>query len=224
MLATRAVLDPSFEPQAPIAGLDEAGRGCLAGPVVAAAVILPAYYDLPGLADSKTLSPERRELLADFIRREAVAFAYGLVWPGQIDQINILQASLLAMAKAVARLKTRPATLSIDGDKTIPGEYLAALGVRPRQQAIVDGDSLVPAISAASILAKTYRDRLLCILDRRHPGYGFAAHKGYGVKEHLDALRRLGPCPQHRLTFKGVLEEDKAKAAQAGEQACLPGI
>jgi ribonuclease HII len=224
LLATRAVLDPSFEPQAPIAGLDEAGRGCLAGPVVAAAVILPDYYDLPGLADSKTLSPERRELLADFLRREVVAYAYGLVWPGQIDQINILQASLLAMAKAVARLRVSPATLVIDGDKTIPAEYLAALAARPRQQAIVDGDSLVPAISAASILAKTYRDRLLCVLDRRHPGYGFAAHKGYGVKEHLDALRRLGPCAQHRLTFKGVGDTEKAGPPKAGEQACLPGI
>ncbi|MBF0482519.1 MAG: ribonuclease HII [Desulfovibrionaceae bacterium] len=207
-----------------MAGLDEAGRGCLAGPVVAAAVILPDYYELAGLADSKTLSPERRELLAGYIRREAVAFAYGLVWPGRIDAINILQASLLAMAKAVARLKTSPATLYIDGDKTIPGEHLAGLSLRPRQQAIVDGDSLVPAISAASILAKTYRDRLMGVLDRRHPGYGFAAHKGYGVKEHLDALRRLGPCPQHRLTFKGVLEEQKAGPPKAGEQACLPGI
>jgi ribonuclease HII len=218
------MLDPSFETPGPVAGLDEAGRGCLAGPVVAAAVILPPYYELAGLTDSKALSPERRELLADILRREVVAWALGLVWPAEIDKINILQASLLAMAKAAARLGEKPATLLIDGDKIIPGKHLALYGLKPRQKAVIGGDALIAEISAASILAKTYRDRLMGVLDRRHPGYGLGAHKGYGVKEHMDALRKLGPCAQHRLTFKGVGKPLADDASRSGEQACLPGI
>ena len=196
-----------------MAGLDEAGRGCLAGPVVAAAVILPPLFDLPGLTDSKACTARTRERLAPRIRQCATAWGLGVVWPARIDRINILQATFEAMCRAVRCLRHPPALLCIDGNHTLPSALLAARwgsghGAHvplPRQQALVRGDARVPAISAASILAKTYRDALMAHLDRRWPGYGFAAHKGYGTKEHLAALRRLGPCPQHRLTFAGVL-------------------
>lgn len=197
------------------AGIDEAGRGCLAGPVVAAAVILPETYDLPGLTDSKVLSAARREELAPLIRRCALAWGLGVVWPGTIDRINILQATFEAMSRAVRCLRRRPDLLRVDGNKTIPEPVLlphwrkdsAGAPGLPRQQAVVGGDSSVPAISAASILAKTYRDLLMEHLDKRYPGYGLARHKGYGTAEHYAALRRLGPCPQHRLTFRGVLPD-----------------
>lgn len=197
-------------PSVVIAGVDEAGRGCLAGPVVAAAVILPASYDLPGLTDSKKLSPARREVLAPAIKTQAVSWAVGLAWPLEIDRINILQATLAAMARAVSHLRLVPTLVRIDGNQCIPTARLAAVEPAPRQETVVGGDLLVPAISAASILAKTARDRLMTILSRRYPAYGFAAHKGYGVKAHLLALRRLGPCPLHRLTFRGVLPSEAA--------------
>jgi len=200
-------------PSGPVAGVDEAGRGCLAGPVVAAACILPDSFDLPGLTDSKALTAKKREALALAIRSQAVAWALGLSWPGEIDRINILQASLRSMERAVARLRLAPALLLIDGNQTCR----AALP----QRTIVGGDALVPAISAASILAKTFRDHLLGVLDRLHPGYGFAIHKGYGTAVHLDALRRLGPSPVHRLTFRGVRPDVEKKAER---QPCLPGI
>ncbi len=187
-----------------VCGIDEAGRGCLAGPVVAAAVILPAVFDLPGLDDSKKLSAARRETLAPAIKAQAVAWRVGLVWPGEIDRINILQATFHAMAAAVRRLPLTPDRLLIDGDKTVPPHVL---GRAIAQEAVVGGDALAPAISAASILAKTFRDRLMRVLDRRHPGYGLADHKGYGTAVHLAALRRLGPSPCHRLTFRGVTED-----------------
>lgn len=195
------------------AGLDEAGRGCLAGPVVAAAVILPEVFDLPGLTDSKKLRPERRIDLARAIRDQATAWSLGLVWPREIERLNILRSSLLAMSRAVLTLKVRPEALIVDGPHRVPLDL--------PQQAIIKADATIPAVSAASILAKTFRDKLLTSLDRRHPGYDLAIHKGYPTARHLEALRRLGPAPVHRLTFKGVLS-----AAQIGrqEQMWLPGI
>lgn len=190
-----------------LAGLDEAGRGCLAGPVTAAAVVLPETYALPGLTDSKKLSPAKRERLAPLIKRQAVAWAVGFAWPPEIDRINILQASLTAMARAVRHLGLLPTLLRIDGNQRIPADFLADLTEPPRQETVVGGDLTVPAISAASIVAKTARDRLMAVFSRRYPGYGFEAHKGYGVARHLAALRRLGPCPLHRLTFRGVLPD-----------------
>ena len=189
------------------AGVDEAGRGCLAGPVVAGAVILPEAYDLPYLTDSKKLSAARRETLAPAIKAQAVAWAVGMAWPAEIDRINILQATFAAMARAVRALSRHPAALVIDGNKCIPAAHLAILSAAPRQKAVVGGDASVPAVSAASILAKT----------SRYPGYGFAAHKGYGAAAHLAALTRLGPCPIHRLTFRGVLPE-------TSRQLGLPGL
>ncbi|MBT8764230.1 ribonuclease HII [Desulfohalobiaceae bacterium Ax17] len=193
-----------------IAGVDEAGRGCLAGPVVAAAVILPDNFFLPGLNDSKKLSPQKREKIAVEIKAQAKAWAVGLAWPKEIDRINILQATLVAMTRAVKNLKRPPGFLLIDGNQTIPLDVA--------QKAIVGGDAQVPSISAASILAKTFRDHLMFHLDRRYPGYGFAKHKGYGTKEHRLAIKRLGPSPIHRKTFKGVLRHREEK------RLCLPNI
>lgn len=193
-----------------LAGVDEAGRGCLAGPVVAGAVILPEQFDLPGLTDSKQLSPAKRDVLALAIKKQAVAWSVGLAWPKEIDQVNILKATLQAMARAVRQLKIHPTALAIDGNQTIPMDI--------PQEAVVHGDALIPAISAASILAKTFRDRLLIHLDKRYPGYGFAEHKGYGTADHLQALLVLGPCPMHRMTFRRVKPEPK------DHQLWLPGI
>lgn len=200
-----------------VVGIDEAGRGCLAGPVVAAAVVLPEACHLPGLTDSKKLSPTKRDRLAPAIKREAAVWAVGVAWPVEIDRINILQATFAAMARAVRALGAAPAVLRIDGDKRIPATYLDFLDEFPVQEAIVGGDLTVPAISAASVLAKTSRDRIMTVLARRYPGYGFEAHKGYGVAAHLAALRRLGPCRIHRLTFRGVLPE-------TSRQLGLPGL
>ncbi len=199
---------------AAVAGIDEAGRGCLAGPVVAAAVILPENYDLPGLADSKVLAPSRRDGLAAAIGQTALAWSLGLVWPSEIDAINILQATLKAMSRASATLRVRPAALLIDGDQRIPDLLLrrAGFSVFPAQQTVVDGDARVPVISAASILAKTFRDQLMEKLDKRYPGYGFSVHKGYGTAEHRQALEKLGPCRMHRLTFHGVRPEEPQPA------------
>ncbi|MDR3641712.1 MAG: ribonuclease HII [Humidesulfovibrio sp.] len=212
---TQCILDglPAGLPAERIAGVDEAGRGCLAGPVVAAACILPTSFDLPGLTDSKALSAQKRETLALAIRSQAVTWALGLAWPGEIDRVNILQASLRSMERAVARLRQRPSLLLIDGNQPCQSNI--------PQQTIIGGDAIAPAISAASILAKTFRDQLLCVLDRLHPGYGLAIHKGYGTAIHLDALRRLGPSPAHRVTFRGVRSEAHK---QAERQPCLPGI
>ena len=200
-------------PVSAVAGIDEAGRGCLAGPVVAAAVILPEGAVIPGLADSKVLSPTRRDGLAAEIGAVALAWGLGVVWPPEIDRINILQATLKAMCHAASVLKVRPKGLLIDGNQTIPEplfrQRAACWPSSPRQKSIVDGDALVPVISAASIIAKTFRDMLMDKIDHRYPGYGFAKHKGYGSKEHFAALRELGPCPMHRKTFRGVLPEQQ---------------
>ena len=215
LFATGSPNDPGIA-----AGVDEAGRGCLAGPVVAGAVILPASFDLPGLTDSIACTAKQRDMLAPRIKACAVSWGIGIVWPRRIDAINILQATFEAMSMAIRHLRTTPALLLIDGDKTVPDHVLARLwsqghtGRPPHQRAIVHGDATEPAISAASILAKTCRDRLMTSLDKRWPGYGFAVHKGYGTRDHYEALRRLGPCPQHRLTFRGVCEEKNVAARQ----------
>lgn len=203
----------SDPPPAEVAGLDEAGRGCLAGPVVAAAVILPETYDLPGLNDSKQLDAAARERLAPLVRAQAVAWAVALARPREIETLNILQATFVAMDRAVRRLGRVPRLLLVDGNKTLP-QHLASS--RLLQRAEIDGDARIPAISAASILAKTVRDRIMCACDRRWPGYGFAEHKGYGTEAHRKALARLGPCPIHRRTFQGVAE------APGADQSCLP--
>jgi len=202
-----------------IAGLDEAGRGCLAGPVVAAAVILPQDYDfrqagLPGLNDSKKISAADRMRLAAAIRKQAVAWSLGLSWPREIESVNILRASLLAMCRAAQSLRTTPEALIIDGPHSVPLDM--------PQQAVVRADALVPEVSAASILAKYFRDRLMSLLDRRYPGYGLARHKGYPTAAHLEALRRLGPSRIHRRTFRGVISEQAKRPFQ--ERLCLPGI
>jgi len=202
-----------------LAGVDEAGRGCLAGPVVAGAVILPETFDLPHLNDSKKLTAERRAALEPAIKAQAVAWGLGVVWAPEIDRINILNATFKAMATAVAVMKIRPSRLEVDGNKIIPARLLPFDGLA--QKAIVEGDGLVPAISAASILAKVFRDRLMERLDKRFPGYGLAGHKGYGTAAHYKAIAQLGPCALHRLTFKGVLPE---KPAPKMERQCLPGI
>uniref|UniRef100_B8DRI2 Ribonuclease n=1 Tax=Nitratidesulfovibrio vulgaris (strain DSM 19637 / Miyazaki F) TaxID=883 RepID=B8DRI2_NITV9 len=270
-------------PSTPYVGIDEAGRGCLAGPVVAAAVILPPHADaatladllpdLAGLTDSKKLTAAKREALAPRIRQHAVAWGLGVVWPRDIERINILQATFHAMWRAVRFLRPGHAVrnaanatgrapaplpdlhglpsvsgkfdlsdipLIIDGDKIIPaavfagqppcparptgpvgpiGSALPVSSLRsdqappappfpaPVQRAVVGGDALVPAVSAASILAKTFRDQLMTALDRRFPHYGLAVHKGYGTAEHMAAIAEHGPCPQHRATFRGVRPE-----------------
>lgn len=191
------------------AGVDEAGRGCLAGPVVAAAVILPEKFDLPGLADSKLLSPAKRNELAPRIRQCAIAFGLGVAGPRSIETNNILQATFIAMARAANALHPAPDILNIDGKFTLPAPILEKFYRSkpwPRQNALVHGDRTDPSISAASILAKTFRDALMVKFDHFWPEYGFARHKGYGVKMHLDALRKFGACPLHRRTFRGVPE------------------
>ena len=179
-----------------IAGIDEAGRGPLAGPVVAAAVILDPTRPIAGLADSKTLSATRREQLAVEIRANALAWALGRAEAAEIDQINILQATLLAMERAVSNLGIAPDRALVDGNRcpALPCPC----------QAIIKGDATEPAISAASILAKTARDAELRQLHERYPQYGFARHKGYPTAVHREALRRYGPCPEHRRSFAPV--------------------
>ena len=179
-----------------IAGVDEVGRGPLAGPVIASAVILDEAYPIAGLADSKTLSEKRREALAIQIRQHAIAFALGRADVEEIDEINILQASLLAMQRAVEQLPIAPHHVLVDG-KYCPQITCTA-------EAIIQGDKTVPAISAASIIAKIARDQEMREMDRLYPGYGFAAHKGYPTRAHQEALQRLGVTPIHRRTFAPV--------------------
>jgi ribonuclease HII len=238
-----------------VAGIDEAGRGPLAGPVVAAAVVLPPGFTAPGIRDSKALSPAAREKAFALISAEAVSFAVAHSTPEEIDAVNILRASLLAMQRAVERLHPLPDFVYVDGNLPIPPSGACPAPdvpkrARPRrrtaagagrlfavptgpagcifavergcsragrpvpeaptvwcsigQEPVVSGDSLCLSIMAASVLAKVTRDRLMEEYDRAWPAYGFAAHKGYPTREHLAALRRLGPCPIHRRTFRGV--------------------
>jgi ribonuclease HII len=182
-----------------IAGIDEAGRGPLAGPVFAAAVILEPGKRIRGLKDSKLVPPDERERLADIIRRKAVAWAVASCDVAVIDSLNILQATMLAMRRAFDALGVVPVEALVDGDRTPP---ITGCPVHP----IIKGDRYVPAISAASILAKTSRDALLVELDREYPAYGFAQHKGYATPEHLAALNRHGPCPIHRRSFAPVAQ------------------
>lgn len=230
-------------------GIDEAGRGCLAGPVVAAAVFFAPDFEyprfLPGLTDSKKLSAHARDRLSRDIPDVAIAWGIGYSWQEEIDVINILNATFRAMSRAVLVLveslrqkfdpKTIPPPLLIDGTHIIPLEHWLAstsmspefeawerylpssgpppgssrLPQLPEQTAVVDGDAHVPAISAASVLAKTARDRLMIRLAKDFPGYGLEEHKGYGTKEHLAAIARQGPCPLHRKSFKGVRPESR---------------
>jgi ribonuclease HII len=195
-----------------VAGVDEAGRGPLAGPVLAAAVILDDLQPIKGLADSKQLSPRRRERLYDEIRAKALCCSVAQASVEEIDRLNILQATLLAMRRAVEGLRLKHGKVLVDGNRLPVLDVVA--------EAIVRGDALVPAISAASILAKVARDRWCAELDAQYPQYGFAAHKGYGTAAHLAALRAHGPCPQHRRSFAPV--RDSLPAAQPGGAKVLP--
>ncbi len=181
-----------------VAGIDEAGRGPLAGPVVAAAVILPESFDLPGLTDSKKLSPARRDALFPLIRAQVQALGVGIVSAAEIDQLNILQATLRAMSLAVQRLQCQADYLLVDGITPVP--------LPLAQKTLKKGDSRSLSVAAASVVAKVVRDRMMVGYEGRFPGYGFARHKGYGSGEHLAAIARLGPCPLHRRTFGGVRE------------------
>ena len=180
-----------------VAGVDEAGRGPLAGPVVVAAVILDPARPIAGLDDSKKLSERRREALYPQVIERALAHCVIVVEAEEIDRLNIFQATMAGMSRAVAGLSPTAHEALIDGNK-LPRDLPCA------GRAIVGGDALEPAISAASILAKVTRDRLMVAMDVVHPGYGFAVHKGYPTPAHLDALQRLGPCPQHRRSFAPV--------------------
>jgi ribonuclease HII len=191
-----------------IAGMDEVGRGPLAGPVVAAAVVLPRGFSHSDIRDSKLLSASQRERLAPLIERSAVTWGLGVVDVEEIDRMNILKASLLAMLKALRVLETTPDCLLIDGKQKIPGEFFRLRGtsaqVPPQQRTITKGDQLCFSIAAASILAKVARDAMMIELDKDYPEYGFANHKGYSSIAHLEALRRFGPSPVHRKSFKPV--------------------
>lgn len=200
-----------------LAGVDEAGRGPLAGPVVAAAVILDPARPLDGLTDSKLLSARQRERLAPRIRDAACAWTVAEASVEEIDRLNILQATLLAMRRALAALPRAPTLIRIDGNKApevldlFPGCVL---------ETVVGGDLSEPCISAASILAKTHRDALMSQLDQQYPGYGFARHQGYGTAAHLEALRRLGPSLVHRRSFAPV-KSLLASPTEAGHTATV---
>lgn len=181
-----------------VAGVDEAGRGPLAGPVVAAAVILPSPCPIEGLRDSKTIDAARREELYEKILCQCVSYGVGLSEPDVIDQVNILQATLIAMSQAVAMLNVRPQILLVDGISRVP--------LAIPQKLIKKGDGRCVSVAAASIVAKVTRDRIMRKLHEQYPDYGFASHFGYGTHDHMEAIVRLGPCPAHRKTFRGVKE------------------
>ena len=176
-----------------ICGVDEAGRGPLAGPVCAAAVILPPHLQIPGLTDSKKLTEKKRRELFPIIQEQAIAYGIGFADEQEIDELNILQATFLAMERALSGLGVKPELVLIDGNR----EKDFGLPVKT----VVKGDSLSANIAAASILAKVSRDDVMLQMEERYPGYGFAVHKGYGTKAHYEALRAQGPCPIHRMTF-----------------------
>jgi ribonuclease HII len=188
----------NLELPAGLCGVDEAGRGPLAGAVYAAAVILDPAKPIAGLNDSKKLSAKARERLAFIIKAESLAWSVAFSTVEEIDRLNILQATLLAMQRAVAGLGVRPEAVWVDGNRCPVWEYPS--------RAVVDGDALVPAISAASILAKTTRDAAMVELHARYPQYNFAGHKGYGTAAHLKAIKQHGPCPEHRQSFSPVRE------------------
>jgi ribonuclease HII len=194
-------LDPSFRPHGEflLAGVDEAGRGPWAGPVTAAAVILPPGAALPGLDDSKKLTPLQRDRLFDLIRNRALAFAVESVDSTEIDRLNILQATFLAMRRALGKLAPAPHLVLVDGSLGIPGLPLP-------QRPLVGGDGKSASVAAASVLAKVTRDRLMQESHTLYPVYGFDRHKGYGAPVHAEALRRHGPCPLHRRSFAPVKE------------------
>ncbi len=193
-----------------VAGIDEVGRGCLAGPVVAGACILDSSKDLPkGLNDSKQVTAKQREEIAAELKEICLAYAIGSVTPEDIDRINILEATKQAMRLAVRGLSPEPDFLLIDA--------LVLKGVSIPQKSIIKGDSISASIAAASILAKTYRDDLMHTYESEFPGYGFGDHVGYGTKHHLDALKRHGPCPIHRKTFRGVLQKTEISLAIVDE-------
>ena len=185
-----------------IAGIDEAGRGPLAGPVVAAAVCLPANYDIPGLQDSKRLTEPQREAVYGDVLQESIAYGVGVVSHRLIDRHNILWATREAMLRAVRQLATVPDLLLIDG----PIKLQIAINQRP----IVRGDSSCASIAAASVIAKVTRDRMMVHYDRLYPAYGFDRHKGYPTRQHYARLRAHGPCAIHRLSFRGVAEQPEA--------------
>ncbi len=198
-----------------VAGLDEVGRGPLAGPVVAAAVVLPRDFAHAEIKDSKLLSPKQRDRLAPLIQQQAESWGLGVVEVDEIDRINILQASLLAMVKALDALTAPPDCLLIDGNQPIPAKLFQdsrwSTMASPFQQTIVKGDQLCLSIAAASIVAKVARDEMMVGFDRQFPEYGFAGHKGYGSAAHLAALRRHGPSPIHRMSYKPVRDAAMGK-------------
>ena len=183
-----------------ICGVDEAGRGPLMGPVCAAAVILPRGLVIEGLNDSKKLSEKKREALFGVITESAVAYGIAFAEADEIDEINILNASMLAMERAIEALSVKADFALIDGN--------CKRNIKIPAETVVGGDAKVPSIAAASVLAKVSRDRLCYELDKEYPQYGFAKHKGYGTREHMEALRRYGPCPAHRKTFLKFLENE----------------
>lgn len=192
-----------------IAGIDEAGRGPLAGPVVAAAVILPPRHRIRGLADSKQLTAKQRDLLFDKITAKCIAYGVGKANVDEIERLNIHYATLLAMQRAVEALNIQPDMVWVDG--------LFCPTVIMPAQAIVHGDETIPVISAASIIAKVSRDREMIQYDPIYPGYGFAQHKGYATEQHQKALKKLGPCPIHRRTFTAVANSLNASLAELTE-------
>ncbi|ONF43846.1 ribonuclease HII [Marinobacter lutaoensis] len=198
-----------------LAGVDEVGRGPLIGAVVTAAVILDPERPIPGLADSKKLTEPKREALCQEIMDKALAWSLGRCDAGEIDRLNIYQATLVAMERAVAGLAIAPEYVLVDGNRCPTWRWPS--------EAVVKGDSRVPVISAASILAKVARDREMAALDGRYPGYGLARHKGYPTPEHLEALRRLGPTPEHRRSFRPVRDAlERLGGRERGGDAAAP--
>ena len=180
-----------------VAGIDEAGRGSLAGPVVAAAVILPRGIIIQDLNDSKRLSPKKREKLSEIVKERALAYAIEAVDNEVIDKVNVLQATFLAMSRVVLKLQVKPDFCLIDGNRKVPNLSI-------NQETIISGDAKSACVAAASILAKVARDRMMAGYAKQYPIYEFETHKGYGTKKHIEALKKYGPCPLHRLTFAPI--------------------
>ena len=195
LLYERCAAEEGF---ASVCGIDEAGRGPLAGPVMAAAVIMPPGLVIDGVNDSKKLSPKKRDALFDEIREQALAFAIAAADVDEIERDNILNATFSAMRRAASELDTQPDLILVDGNRLPPGLTCAG-------RTIISGDALSHSIACASILAKVSRDRFMLMMDEKYPQYGFAQHKGYGTPQHIAALREFGPCPIHRLSFLGKI-------------------